>query len=183
EDDERRVAAQFQGHLLDVLGALCHQLAAYFGGAGEADFAHHRRLGDGSGNGGGGTGDHIDHTGGNAGPGGQFTQRQRGIGGGAGRLDHHGAAGGQGGAGLAGDHGGGEVPGRDRGGDADGLLDHHDTLAGTGAGDGVAIGAPGFLGEPFQEGGGIGDFALGFGERFALLQGHDGGQVVLVRHH
>ncbi len=183
EHQEGRVAAQFQGHLLDVLGAVGHQLAAHLGGAGEAHFAHHRRAGDGVGDGRRGAGDDIDDTGGDAGALGQLGQREGGIGGGAGGLDHHGAARRQGGAGLAGDHRRREVPRRDRGGHTDGLLDHDDVLAGLGAGDGVAVGAAGFLGEPLDKGRGVGDFALGFRQRLALFQGHQRAQVVLVLHH
>ena len=50
------------------------------------------------------------------------------------------------------------------------------------AGDDVAIGAAGFFAEPFDEGGGVGDFAFGFGEGFALFGGHDRGKVGLVFH-
>ncbi|MCY1362541.1 hypothetical protein D9M69_492650 [compost metagenome] len=51
------------------------------------------------------------------------------------------------------------------------------------AGNGVAIDALAFLGEPLDEGGGIDDLALGLGQRLALLGGHQAGQVVLVLDH
>ena len=51
------------------------------------------------------------------------------------------------------------------------------------AGDHVAIDPLGFLGEPFDEGGGVGDLALGFGQGLALLGGKDHGEIVLVGHH
>ena len=46
----------------------------------------------------------------------------------------------------------------------------------------VTVDALGFLGEPLDEGGGVGDLALGLGQRLALLQGHQATQVVLVLH-
>ena len=54
---------------------------------------------------------------------------------------------------------------------------------GQGDGNGFAIDALGFLGEEFDEGGAIGDFAARFGQGLALLGGHDLGQVFLVLHH
>ncbi|MNY10512.1 hypothetical protein D3C86_1434970 [compost metagenome] len=51
------------------------------------------------------------------------------------------------------------------------------------AGNGVAIDALGFFGEPLEEGGGVGDFALGFAQRLALFDGHQAAEVVLVFHH
>jgi len=50
------------------------------------------------------------------------------------------------------------------------------------AGNGVAVDALGFLGKPLDEGRGVGDFALGLGQRLALLQGHQATQVVLIGH-
>jgi hypothetical protein len=39
------------------------------------------------------------------------------------------------------------------------------------------------LAEPLVEGGGIGDLAARLGHRLALLGGHQGGEILLVRHH
>ncbi len=114
---------------------------------------------------------------------GQHGQRQRGQRRLLGGLDDHGAAGGQGRAGLSGDHRGREVPGRDRGGDADGLLERHQALAGLGALQDVAVDALGFLGKPLQERGRVGDFAGRLGDGLALFGRHDGSQVFLVLHH
>ena len=183
KDDKGRVAAQFQGHFLNVLGALGHQLGAHFGGPGKAQFAKNGRVSEGGGNGPGAAGNHIEHASGNARALGQLSQRQGGVGGGAGGFDHHGAAGCQSGPGLAGDHGRGEIPGGDGGGDADGLFDHHNPLARLGGRDGIAVGTPRLLGKPFQEGGGIGDFALRLGQGLALFQGHQSPQIILVFHH
>ena len=164
------------------MGAFGHQLATDLGGAGEGQLAHDRVAGQLAADFAGATGDHAEHTGGDAGTLRQFGQGQGGIRGLRGRLEHHGAAGGQGRAGLAGDHRRREVPRGDGRGHADRLLDHDDALVRLVAGDGVAIDALGFLGEPLDEGSGIGDFALGFGQRLALLQGHQAAQVVLVGH-
>ncbi|MNR31513.1 hypothetical protein D3C85_1490270 [compost metagenome] len=49
--------------------------------------------------------------------------------------------------------------------------------------DGVAVDALGFFGEPLDKGSGVDDFTLGFGQWFALLGGHQAGQVVLVLDH
>ena len=49
--------------------------------------------------------------------------------------------------------------------------------------DGVAVDALALLGEPFDEGGGIDDLALGFRQRLALLGGHQLGEVFLVLQH
>ena len=46
--------------------------------------------------------------------------------------------------------------------------------------DDVAVDPFAFLGEPFDEGGGVGDLAPGFGQRFALFGGHQHRQVLLV---
>ena len=42
ENQERRIAAKLKRQLLDVVGALLHQDAAYLGGAGEGQLAHFR---------------------------------------------------------------------------------------------------------------------------------------------
>ena len=50
------------------------------------------------------------------------------------------------------------------------------------AGDHLAVNPLGLLREPFDERGGIGDLAARFGERLALLQGHQQSQVFLILH-
>ena len=166
-----------------MFGALGHQLATHFGGAGEAQFANLGGVGDCRGDGAGAAGDNVENPRRNAGAVGKFGQRQCGVRGGAGGFDHHGAACGQGRPGFAGNHGGGEVPGRDRGGDPDGLFNHHDLLAGFGRGNGVAIGPARFFGKPFQERGRVSDFPFGLGQGLALFQRHQAAQVFLVLHH
>ena len=99
------------------------------------------------------------------------------------RLDHHRAAGGQCRRAFAGDHGGREVPGRDGGADPDRLLEHEHPARAHGLRDDVAIDPLRLLGEPLDEGGGVDDLALGFGERLALLAGHQIGEVLLGGHH
>ncbi len=49
--------------------------------------------------------------------------------------------------------------------------------------DGIAVDPLALLGEPFDEGGRVGDFAFRFGERFTLLGGHDLRQIVEVFMH
>jgi hypothetical protein len=49
--------------------------------------------------------------------------------------------------------------------------------------NGIAVDALRFFGEPLDEGCAIHDFAAGFGERLALLRGHDDGEVVKIGHH
>ena len=93
------------------------------------------------------------------------------------------AAGGERRARLARDHRGGEIPRRDGGDDADGLAQHHDAFVGLVAGDDVAVDALAFLGEPFDERGRVGDLALRFRQRLALLGGHDDREIVEVRQH
>ncbi|MCY1239576.1 hypothetical protein D9M72_523770 [compost metagenome] len=51
------------------------------------------------------------------------------------------------------------------------------------AGNHVTVDTLGFLGEPLDEGSGVGDLALGFGQRLALFDGHQAAEVVLVLHH
>jgi hypothetical protein len=97
-----------------------------------------------------------------------------------GRLDDDGAAGGQGRGDLARDHRDGEVPRRDGGADADGLLQDDEALVVVGRGDGLAVDALGFLGEPLDEARAVDHFPARFGQRLALLGGHDPGEVVGV---
>ena len=112
----------------------------------------------------------------------QFGERERGERRFAGGLDHEGAAGGQRGRAFARDHGIGEIPRRDRGDDADRLLQHDEAAARGIGGDHIAIDALTFFGEPFDEGRAIGDLAARFRERLALFGGHDGCEVFLVGH-
>ena len=114
---------------------------------------------------------------------GQLDQGQSGVWGLRSRLEDHGAASGQGRAGFTGDHGGREVPRGDGRGNADWLLDNDQTLVWLVARDGVTVDALGFFGEPLDERGGVGDFALGFGQWLALFGGHQASQVVLVLDH
>src|SRR5690606_35150596 len=76
----------------------------------------------------------------------------------------------------------GEVPGGDGGSHTDGLLLHQDALVTLMPRDDIAVDPFGFLGEPFDEGGRIGDLPPGFGQRLALLGSHDFRQILLVTH-
>jgi len=64
------------------------------------------------------------------------------------------------GAGLASDHGQRKIPRRDARDDSNGLLDDHDAFVGLMLRNGVAIDALGFFAEPFEEGGGVGNFTF-----------------------
>ncbi len=182
EDDKWRVAAQLQGHLLDPRRALLHQLGAHFGGAGEGNLADLGVGGQLVADVAGRAGHDAEHALGNSGALGQLDHRQRRERRLRCRLDDHGAASRQRRAGLAGDHRRRKIPRGDRRGHADRLLDDEDALVLLVTGDGVAVDALGFLGEPLDKGGRIGDLALGFGQRLALLQRHQSAQVVLVLH-
>ena len=183
ENDERRVAAQFQRDFFHRGGALGHQFAADFGRAGEAELAYpfvaRQHAADGAGR----AGDDVEHARGNAGPLGEFGNRQCGQRRFRCGADDEGAACRQCGRGFAGNHGVGEVPRRDGGAHADGLADDADALIGTRGGDGVAVNALGFFGKPFDIGCAVGDFAARFGQRLALFGGQDARQIFLVRRH
>ena len=159
------------------------QLAADGGGAGEAEFFHRIAFGEHAADFARRTGDHIEHARRNAGALGQGGNGQCGKRRLRGGADDEGAAGGQRGRGFARDHGVGEVPRRNRGTHADGLLEHQNTFVGRGAGDGVAVHALGFFGIPFDVGRTVGNFAARLGQRLALLQREQGGEVFLCFHH
>src|SRR5690606_2026345 len=177
EHDERGVATQFQGNLLDVLGAFFHQLATDFGRAGEGQLAYQGVAGQLAADFASAAGNHAQHASRDAGAVGQLDQGQGGVRGLRSRLEHHGAASGQGRAGFTGDHGGREVPRGDGRGNADRLLDDDQAFIWLMPRDGVTVDALGFFGEPLDERGSIGDFALGFGQWLALFGGHQASQV------
>ncbi|MNI36638.1 hypothetical protein D3C73_906960 [compost metagenome] len=183
EDDKRRVAAQFQRHLFQRRRALRHQQLANGRGAGERQFAHQRASGQFGADGDGIAGDHVENTGGNAGLLGQRghgQSRERRL---RRRLDDTRATGGQCRAGLAGDHRRGEVPGGDRRDDTDRLLAHDNARIALVAGNGVAVDALGFLGEPLDEARGVENFTLGFGQWLALFEGENVCQGVGIFQH
>jgi hypothetical protein len=123
ENDEGRVAAQFQRQLLDGRRALRHQQAADFGRTGERQLAHDGAGAQLAANGRRVAGDDIE----NAWPANRRARPARPApapsAASLGRLDDHRAAGGQRRGDLAGDHGEREIPRRDRRADADRLLD------------------------------------------------------------
>ena len=180
EDHERGVAAELHRHLEHVLRGLLDQFLADAGGAGEGQFSQ-PRVGD----------DRraetlpdwevvmtLTHPVGQPGLDQHCSESQCGQGGLGGGLDHHGAAGGQRRADLAGAHGEREVPRGDRVDRADGLL-HGQQPGAAGRGDGEPAGDPdGFLGEPAEELGAVGDLTAGLGQRLAHFQGHQQGDVL-----
>ena len=105
--------------------------------------------------------------------------RQRGQRGVAGRLEDHRAAGGQRRADLAGRHRGREVPRRDEHADADRLLQHHDLVRTRRRGRRPCPDAAHrLLGVPAEELGGVGHLAACVGERLAVLQRDQLGELV-----
>ncbi|MNX91558.1 hypothetical protein D3C86_1236460 [compost metagenome] len=126
ENDEGRIAAQFQRQSLYAVGGATHQKRTDAGGAGEGNLAHrlvrHDFVADFRRH----AGDDVDDTCGNAGSFGEYAERQGGIGCEFRWLDDHGTAGCECGRDLAGDHGVREVPWRDDAANADRLLQHHD---------------------------------------------------------
>ena len=99
------------------------------------------------------------------------------------RLDDARATSGQCRAGLAGDHRRREVPRGDRRDDANRLFADDDARIALVAGNGVAVDAFGFFGEPLDEAGGVEDFTLGFGQWLALFEGEDFGEGIGVFQH
>src|SRR5471032_1398603 len=180
EHDERRVAAQFQGDFLDVLGAFGHQLTTDFGRTGERQLAHDRVAGQLAADVASAAGDNAQHAFRDACAVCQLNQCQRRERRLRSRFDHHGATGSQRRARFTGDHRRGEVPRRDRRGDADRLLDHDQAFVGLVTRNHIAIDALGFFGEPLNKGSGVNDLALGFGQWLALFEGHEATEVVLV---
>ncbi len=87
------------------------------------------------------------------------------------------------GADLARDHGDREVPGRDRGDDADRLLDGDVSAWRRRSRDRVAVDALALLGEPLDERGAVGDLRPRLGERLALLERHEAREILLVGEH
>src|SRR5258708_519806 len=183
KNDEGGVAAEFERKLFDRSRTLRHQDFPDLRGASERKLANDGIGSEFGADFFGGAGDDVEHAFGDASALGEFGEGQCGEGSLGGGLDDYGAAGSERGAGLAGDHGEREIPRGDAGDHADGLLDDDDAFIGLVLGNGVAVDALGFFTEPFEEGGGVGNFALGFGEGLALLEGHEAGEIVLILHH
>ena len=184
EDDERGVAAQFERHALELRRGLGHQDLADLGGPRERDLADaavaHEHVRDRR----RAPAHHdVEDARRKAGLGERPRDLERGEGGLLRGLEHDRAPGRQRGGDLPQDHRGGEVPRRDRRDDADRFLGDNDALVALMRRNDIAIDALGFLGKPLDEGGGIGDLALGLRQRLALFGGHQDGQIVLVFHH
>lgn len=164
-------------------GRAAHQQRADACRAGEGDLANglvrHDLVADLCGH----AGDDVDDAGRDARPFGKHAERQRRIGRELGRLDHHGAAGGQRRRDLAGDHRIGKIPRRDDAAHAHRLLQHDDAPVLRRRGDGVAVDAARFLGEPFDEGRAIADFAFGLVQRLALFRRQDQREIIQMRQH
>ena len=183
EHDKRCVAAQLHRGFFDGGSTLRLQLAADGGGAGKAEFFHRIAFGEHAADFARRASDHVEYARRNTGTFGQGGDGQCGKWRLRGWTDDEGAAGSQRGRGFARDHGVGEIPRSNRGAHADRLLEHHNTLVGCGAGDGVAVHAFGFFGIPFDVGRAVGNFAARLGQRLALLQCEQGGEFLLRLHH
>ena len=122
--------------------------------------------------------DDVEHAGGQSGVEHGLGEQLGGQRGEFGGLEHHGAPGGDGGGDLAGGHGEREVPGRDQQARSHGFVLDEDLVLALGGGEVAAVVADGFLGEPAQELGAVGDLAAGFGQRFAHFQGHQQCEVL-----
>ncbi len=177
------MATELHAHLLDRVGALLEQDLADLGRAGERQLAHQVVAGQLAADLLGAAGHDIEHTLRDPGALGELGQCERGIGREARGLGHDRAARGQRRRAFARDHRVRKVPGRDRGADAHRLLEHHQAPAVGDRRDDVAVDPLALLRIPLDEGGTIGDLAARFGERLALLAGHQDREILLVRHH
>ena len=125
----------------------------------------------------------VDDTGGKAGLVQELTdpqRRQRCL---AWRLDHRCVAGGEGRGELARDHRRGEVPWRDDHDDADGRVVHDDPVGARRSDAERPVDANGLLGVPAEELGGVRDLAAGVGERLAVFERDQPGELVGVLDH
>ncbi|MNF69417.1 hypothetical protein D3C84_513000 [compost metagenome] len=180
EDDVRRLAAQFQRQLGEVLGAAAHHVASGGGAAGEGDLAHQRVTGQGGAGAGAVTGDHVDHARRNAGLQGQARQFENGRRGVLGRLDDHAVAGGQ----RRGQLDCGEVqravPGNDRRHYAErleqGVAEHIALIQRQGTAL-EFVGQPGGVIEEFRQ---VADLAAGFADQLAIVAALQLRQLLLV---
>ena len=100
-----------------------------------------------------------------------------------GGLDDHGATGSERGPCFARDHGQRKIPGSDASDHANRLFENHDALVGLMTGNGVAVDPFRFFTKPFKKRSGISYFTARFGERFALLQGHQAREIILIFDH
>ena len=181
EDDERRVATQFQGQFLDLLGGVDDQLAAHFCGARKAEHGYIRAfaecLPDDT-----GLAHHqvhhavrhvrvLVH---------QTKQGNHGQRGFTGWLDHRRTASGQSRRQLLGNHANGEVPGRDQASDTDGPVVNRPGAVFRFLGNGVRVQGLDVLGAVIEEPGGIIYLALGLLQRFAMFHAQNPTDFFLV---
>ena len=184
EDDQRRVAAELEAHLLQCVGALAHQDAADLGRAGEGHLADAvviaQRLANGRAV---HAGNDVDDTGGDAGALGQLGKRQRRQRCLLGRFQHTGAARGDPRGDLAGDHRDRKIPRGDRAKHADRLLEGQEALVRDRAFHDITANPARLFGEPVDEARAIGNLAARLGDRLAHLGGQDDGQILGIRHY
>ena len=180
EDDKGAVTAEFEGEFLQPHSAVAGDELPDAGGARERHLLDKRVFAQ--------TlterrrirkirGKHIEHSSREPGPLREIRNSQRrnrcfGTG-----LHDHGTTSRERSAGFAQDHGDGKVPGNQRRGDTNGLLDSHDATIGRRRHGNVAVDALGFTGEPPGEAGGVVDLAHGFGQRLTGFVGEDAREI------
>src|SRR5216684_168989 len=183
KNDEGRIATELERKFFHCARALGHQDLSNLGRTGERQLSNDGIGGQFTANFRRRARQHVEYAFRNARTFGQLRKRKRRERCLRSGLQDDRAAGADGRARFAGDHGQGKIPRRDARDDSDGLFDDHNPLVGLMLRNGVAIYAFGLFAEPFKEGSRISDFAFRFGEGLALFQGHQPGQIVLVRHH
>ena len=186
EDDEGRVAAEFQRQLLECLRRFAREILADRRRAGERDLAHAavmQPVGDGRNRVLARRRDQVEHARRHAGFMREQHERERGERRVLGRLADDRAARRQRGRDLARDHREREIPRRDRRDDADRLLHRRHPLAALLLRNDVAVDARRFVGEPLHVGRAVQHLAASFRERLALFERDEPAERVGVLHH
>ena len=181
EDDHRRVAAQLHRKSLERVRTLLRQNLAHARRARERQLAHDGvaayLVTDDSR---GARRQYVEQAGGEARPVSQFgerSHRQRRL---VRRFRDHRASDCECRRNLAGQHRRREIPRRDRGADADRLLDDDAATVGLRQRQHVTVYTLAFLGEPLDERGGVGDLAARLRQDLALFDRHQDGKILDV---
>mmetsp|Transcript_14331 Transcript_14331/g.38674 ORF Transcript_14331/g.38674 Transcript_14331/m.38674 type:complete len:374 (+) Transcript_14331:382-1503(+) len=186
EDHKRGIASEFESQALHGGRTLGEELLAHACGAREGEKAHALVLAEGGahfGRLGLGARDHLGQPRRRARLLEEFLQGQGGEGRALRRLHHGGAPRSEGGGHLARDHGVGEVPRRDGGHHADGLLHHQQASVPARRLQDLAIHSPRLLGVEAHKARAVGDLLARLDQRLARFHGHQLREVLLVVHH
>ena len=127
-------------------------------------------------------GNNVEHSLRHPGPFCKLGESKRGIRRGFRGLDYQGAARGQRGSRFAGNHRIGKVPGGDYRHHTDRLFDYHDAPVRGGSSNDIPVDTLCLFSKPLDKCRAIGNFASRLSEGFALLQGKNGRQVILILH-